>query len=117
MERVEPLERLDREGSLGLEKLYFKRGTTPYGLADWAQLFTYARAGRGDEIYADATLASGGEKEYAIVAHVAGRFAFLEPQADNLTAEAALLSRAGYGTRVVVPWSPRDGKERSRRDG
>jgi hypothetical protein len=107
MERVDPLGRLDREGSLGLPKLYFKRAVTPYGLADWAQLFTYARVDHGNEIFADLAPHQAAGRDYAIVTHVAGRFAFLEPQAETLTEEMARLSRSGYGTRIVGPWPHR----------
>jgi hypothetical protein len=109
MERIDPLGSLDREGSLGLPKLYFKRTETPYALADWAQLFTYGRDGLGDEIWADMTPRQASGREYAIVAHLAGRFALLEPSADDLTAELARLSRSGHATRIVGPWPPATG--------
>ncbi|HXV76923.1 MAG TPA: hypothetical protein VD788_11470, partial [Candidatus Polarisedimenticolaceae bacterium] len=109
MDRVDPLGRLDREGALGLPKLYFKRTVTPYGLADWAQLFTYARAEYGGEIYADLPSPRSAGEGYAIVAHFAGRFALIEPRADSLTAEMAELGRAGYASRLVGPWAPARG--------
>ena len=49
LEHTDPLRQLHESGSAGLPKVYFQRGPAPYGLANWAQLFTYVRSTRGGD--------------------------------------------------------------------
>ena len=106
LEAVNPLHRLHAEGSLGTPKLYFQRPVTPYGLADWAQLFTFARAGRGNEVLVDLPPAEVTAGAYAVVAHVAGGFRVLEPRAGSVIEEIELWQRAGHAVRLIGPRPP-----------
>lgn len=106
LEAVNPLHRLHAEGSLGTPKLYFHRSVTPYGLADWAQLFTFARVGRGNEVLVDVDPAGVAAGAYAVVAHVAGGFRVLEPRAASALEEIELWQRGGHGVRLIGPRTP-----------
>jgi len=101
LEAVNPLHRLHGEGSLGTPKLYFQRSVTPYGLADWAQLFTFARAGRGDEVLVDLAPADVAAGDYAVVAHVSGGFRVLEPRAASALDEIERWRQSGHVARVI----------------
>jgi len=103
LESINPLERLHAEGSLGTPKLYFQRSVTPYGLADWAQLFTFARVGRGDEVLVDLPTSGADSGAFAVVAHVAGAFTLLEPRTGSASDELARWQRAGRPARLIGP--------------
>jgi hypothetical protein len=110
LEDVDPLHRLHDEGSLGVAKLYYQRAHTPYGLADWAQLFTYARVGHGDEILVNLTPDQAPEGPYAVVAHLPGRFVRMEPRAASALAEMEAWALAGRHVHLVGPWQDDAGR-------
>ncbi len=104
LETVDPLHRLHSEGSLGVPKLYYQRAVTPYGLADWAQLFTFVRERRGGEILDDLSPDQVPAGPHAVVAHVPGRFILLAPRAETPKAELMAWQQAGYPVRLIGPW-------------
>jgi hypothetical protein len=108
LEQIDPLLRLNAEGSLGVHKLYFQRAVTPYGLADWAELFTFGRVGRGDEILIKIPPDEAPDGPYAVVAHLPGRFVLMDPRADHPLDEMAAWIRAGHHVSLIGPWSGRD---------
>jgi hypothetical protein len=116
LESVDPLLRLDAEGALGVPKLYFQRPATPYGLADWAQLFTFARSGRGDEVLVDlGPDEAAADGPFAVVAHVPGGFVELDPKTSRARDELVYWQQAGRPACLVGPAAPAPGEAQASR--
>jgi hypothetical protein len=94
---------LNLQGYAGIEKFQFIRQPGPYGLASWPALLTFARAGRGDELYLDTTPNEAVASDFLVVAHVEGRFELLEPSAASLSDEVKRWRDAGFFVRAVAP--------------
>lgn len=104
LENDNPLVRMLREGPSGFDKMYFQRQYAPYGLADWAALFSYVRDSDGGPIFIDVTPTAAGGRAYAVIAHVQDNFLVIPAQAASVPQEVAHWMRQGTLARVLVPW-------------
>jgi len=98
-EREAPLLALSL-ASQGVPKLYYPRNSGPYAMADWGALFSYLLERRGGPMLVDAS-GSVGPGEYAVIAHVAGRFVRVPPQSDSADGEAAAWRARGFPVGVL----------------
>jgi hypothetical protein len=104
-ERENPLLALSL-ASKGVPKLYYVRGAGPYAMADWGALFSYLLEPRGGPMLVEAS-GSVGPGEYAVVAHVAGRFVRIPPQFDSADSEAASWRAKALPVTVLRPFGIR----------
>ncbi|MBI2837543.1 MAG: hypothetical protein HYX75_04475 [Acidobacteria bacterium] len=105
LERRNPLFHLRAQGSFGVPKIYFQRDLTPYGLADWAPLFSFVRFSKRGVILTDLAPRSDlAGRPYAVVAHTAGRFLRLDPRASAPVEEADIWRRQGHPAGIIGLW-------------
>jgi hypothetical protein len=89
-------------GYSGIEKFQFVRRTSPYGLASWRALFSFARSGIGDEVYLDVDPLAAESREYSVIGHVEGGFRFLEPGAASYEEELAGWKQSGLPVHAII---------------
>ncbi len=88
----------------GLPKTYFNRGTAPYGLVGWAELFSWVGETDGGPLWHEIAIEDVGAEPFAVVGHAQGRFVEL-PVEDRTAAEAAARwASKGFPVRVIQPW-------------
>ncbi len=88
----------------GLPKTYFNRGSAPYGLVGWAELFSWVGEPHGGPLWHEVAPEDVGSTPFAVVGHAEGRFVEL-PVEDVTAAEAvARWSAKGFPVRVIQPW-------------
>ncbi|MBI2838199.1 MAG: hypothetical protein HYX75_07800 [Acidobacteria bacterium] len=104
LENENPLVRMLRDGPSGFDKMYFQRQYAPYGLADWAALFSYVRDPDGGPIFVDVAPPAAAGREYAVIAHVQDKFLLIPAQAAGVPQEVAHWMQQGTLARVLVPW-------------
>jgi hypothetical protein len=97
------LHEIDEGGYAGINKTQFIRQLGPYGLASWAPLLTFARAGQGDELFLVADPKGDVLEDFLVIAHAAGRFELPKPTAQTLADELEGWRRAGFWTEVIAP--------------
>ena len=88
----------------GLPKTYFNRGSAPYGLVGWAELFSWVGEPHEGPLWHEVAPEDLGSTPFAVIGHAQGRFVEL-PVEDGTAAEAAARwSAKGFPVRVIRPW-------------
>jgi len=88
----------------GLPKTYFNRGSAPYGLVGWAELFSWVGEPHGGPLWREILPEDVGSGPFSVIGHAEGRFVEL-PVEDGTAAEAAARwSAKGFPVRVIRPW-------------
>lgn len=87
----------------GLPKTYFNRGSYPYGLAGWAELFSWVGQDRGGPLWREIPAGQVGDDRYGVIGHVQGRFVTLPVEHGTALAAAEEWSKKGRPVRVIEP--------------
>jgi hypothetical protein len=91
----------------GLPKTYFNRGSYPYGLIGWAELFSWVATPAGGLLWEEVPAAEVGSAPFAVIGHTDGRFVALPTTAATAAAAAAHWAERGFPVRVIQPLSTR----------
>jgi hypothetical protein len=88
----------------GLEKTYYHRGTYPYGLIGWAQLFSWVCDSTGGPLWREVVSDEVAEGPFAVVGHAPGGFILLDANTESIADEVADWSGRNFPTRVIAPF-------------
>lgn len=91
----------------GLQKTYFNRGSYPYGLTGWAEIFSWVGEPQGGPLWREIPAAEVGRAPFAVIGHVVGRFVILPVEHDTAEAEAEGWLAKGDAVRVIRPLQSR----------
>jgi hypothetical protein len=87
----------------GLPKTYFNRGSYPYGLIGWAELFSWVATPDGGPLWEQVPVEQVGDAPFAVIGHTDGRFVALPANASTADAVAAHWAERGFPVRVIQP--------------
>jgi hypothetical protein len=87
----------------GLEKTYYHRGSYPYGLIGWAQLFSWVCDSDGGPLWREVAPDEAAEGPFAVVGHAPGGFILLDANTQTVADEVADWYGRNFPVRVIVP--------------
>ncbi len=87
----------------GLPKTYFNRGSYPYGLIGWAELFSWVATPSGGPLWIEIPADDVEQGPFAVIGHADGRFVTLPSDATTAAAAAADWAEQGFPVRVIQP--------------
>jgi len=87
----------------GLPKTYFNRGSYPYGLIGWAELFSWVCDPRGGPLWQEVPPEEVGSDAFDVVGHAQDRFVRLPAEKESAAEEAAVWAGRGFPVRVIRP--------------